>query len=82
MPSTITPAVRKKFLGAAMAAERDPSVCLTVAMLAEHAGMSDKHFQRCFLAMLDESPKNYVRRLRLQIAAYLLKKICRIAPAI
>ncbi len=73
MPITITPAVRKKILGAAMAAERDPSVCLTVAMLAEHAGMSDKHFQRCFLAVLGESPKGYVRRLRLQIAAYLLK---------
>jgi len=73
MSVTITPAVRKKILDAAMAAERDPSVCLTVAMLAEHAGMSDKHFQRCFLAVLGESPKSYVRRLRLQIAAYLLK---------
>jgi len=73
MSITITPAVRKKILGAAMAAERDPSACLTVAMLAEHAGMSDKHFQRCFLAVLGESPKSYVRRLRLQIAAYLLK---------
>jgi len=73
MPPTITPAVRKKILDAALAAERDSSVCLTVALLAEHAGMSDKHFQRCFLAVLGESPKSYVRRLRLQIAAYLLK---------
>jgi len=73
MPTTVTPAVRKKILGAAMVAERDPSAGLTVAMLAEHAGMSDKHFQRCFVAVLGESPKNYVRRLRLQIAAYLLK---------
>jgi len=73
MPSTITPAVRKKILDAALAAERDPSADLTIAMLAQHAGMSDKHFQRCFKMVLGESPKNYVRRLRLQIAAYLLK---------
>jgi len=73
MSVTITPAVRKKILDAALAAERDPSAHLTIAMLAEHAGMSDKHFQRCFLAVLGESPKSYIRRLRLQIAAYLLK---------
>jgi len=73
MPPTITPAVRKKILGAALAAERDPSADLTIAMLAEHAGMSDKHFQRCFKRVLGESPKSYIRRLRLQIAAYLLK---------
>jgi len=43
MPVTITPAVRKRILAAAMVAERDPSAGLTVAMLAEHTGMSDKH---------------------------------------
>jgi len=73
MPPNITPAVRNKILEAALAAEQDASADLSVAMLAELAGMSEKHFQRCFRAVLGESPKKYVRRLRLQISAYLLK---------
>lgn len=73
MPTTITPAVRKKILDAAIAAEQDASADLSVAMLADLVEMSEKHFQRCFRAVLGESPKKYVRRIRLQAAAYLLK---------
>lgn len=56
-----------------MAAERDYSADLTVSALAEYAGLSDKHFQRCFRQVIGESPKKYIRRIRLQAAAYLLK---------
>lgn len=64
--------VKKRVLEAAMAAEKDCSADLNVPMLAEIAGMSDKHFQRTFASVLGEAPKSYVRRIRLQYAAYYL----------
>jgi len=57
----------------AVAAENDFSSDLNVTSLAEHAEMSEKHFQRCFKAVCGESPKRYLRRIRLQAAAYLLR---------
>jgi len=69
----VSPTVRRRILDAVLAAERDPSTDLSVALLAEHAGISAKHFQRCFREVVGESPKSYVRRIRLQSAAYLLK---------
>jgi AraC family transcriptional regulator len=73
MPANISPALRKKILSAAQAAERQLDDNITIATLAEMAGLSDKHFQRCFKQILGESPKRYLRRLRLQAAAYHLK---------
>lgn len=73
MPDATSPSTRRRIIDAALAAERDRSGTLAVADLAEHAGMSDKHFQRRFRAVIGESPKSYLRRLRLQHAAYLLK---------
>lgn len=72
MTQKIGPEVKKKIVDAALAAERDFSAELTIPMLAEVAGMSDKHFQRCFLAVMGEAPKTYLRRIRLQYAAYYL----------
>ncbi|MEM6329319.1 MAG: helix-turn-helix domain-containing protein [Planctomycetota bacterium] len=72
MAATKVP-TRRQILMAARAAEQDQSPGLTVAMLAEHAGVSEKHFQRAFKRVVGESPKKYVRRLRLQTAAYMLK---------
>lgn len=69
----ISAATRRRLIDAAMAAERDPSADLTVSDLAEYAGMSDKHFQRAFRKVMCESPKKYLRRIRLQASAYLLK---------
>ncbi len=64
---------RRRVLDATLAAERDLSAALSVGTLAEWAGLSDKHFQRAFKALLGETPKAYLRRLQLQRAAYLLK---------
>jgi len=73
MAPNISPDLRRRIIDAALAAERDPSAELSVSALAEFAKVSDKHFQRCFRQIIGESPKAYVRRLRLQSAAYLLK---------
>lgn len=73
MAKTISEELRRRIFNAALAAERDYSADLTVTALAEYAGLSDKHFQRCFRQVIGESPKKYVRRIRLQSAAYLLK---------
>lgn len=64
---------RRRVLDATLAAERELSSELSVATLAEWAGLSDKHFQRAFREVLGEAPKAYLRRLQLQHAAYLLK---------
>ncbi|MEM8944280.1 MAG: helix-turn-helix domain-containing protein [Planctomycetota bacterium] len=73
MAKEISPELRRRIFDAALAAERDYSADLTVAALAEYTGLSDKHFQRCFREVIGESPKKYIRRIRLQTAAYLLK---------
>ena len=73
MPEKITAAVRKKIIGVALAAENDYSTEVSVESLAEMSGMSDKYFQRCFRQVMGESPKSYLRRIRLQAAAYYLK---------
>ncbi|MEM7478409.1 MAG: GyrI-like domain-containing protein [Planctomycetota bacterium] len=72
MESHVKPDTRRRILDATLAAEKDFSAELTVPMLAEIAGMSDKHFQRAFQAVIGESPKSYLRRVRLQYAAYCL----------
>ena len=73
MAASISPQLRQRLLEAARAAEADYSTDLTVQSLAEYVGVSDKHFQRSFREVLGESPKKYIRRIRLQVAAYLLK---------
>ena len=73
MAHPISPELRKKMLSVAVAAETDFSAGLDVTALAEHAEMSEKHFQRCFRAVCGEPPKRYLRRIRLQAAAYLLR---------
>ncbi len=73
MSVSISPDLRRRIIDAALAAERDYSEGLSVAMMAEHTGISEKHFQRCFREILGESPKSYIRRIRMQYAAYLLK---------
>ncbi len=73
MKSTPSNETRRRVLDAAIAAERDSSPDLTVELMAEFVGLSLKHFQRAFLAVLGETPKEYLRRVRLQRAAYLLK---------
>ncbi|MEO1496788.1 MAG: helix-turn-helix domain-containing protein [Planctomycetota bacterium] len=73
MPTPISPDLRRRILEAARAADHDSSASLTVSSLAEYVGVSDKHFQRAFRQVFDESPKQYIRRVRLQSAAYLLK---------
>ncbi|MEM6334279.1 MAG: AraC family transcriptional regulator [Planctomycetota bacterium] len=73
MPIAITPQLRQTIQRVALAAESDFTAGLSVADLAEDAGMSEKHFQRCFRAVMGEPPKRYLRRIRLQAAAYYLK---------
>ncbi|MEM7577175.1 MAG: helix-turn-helix domain-containing protein [Planctomycetota bacterium] len=73
MPPRLSPDLQRKLIAVAVAAENDASSSLDVAALAELAGMSEKHFARSFAAVLGESPKRYLRRIRLQGAAYLLR---------
>ncbi|MEM9753062.1 MAG: GyrI-like domain-containing protein [Planctomycetota bacterium] len=73
MKPTLTPELRRRLTAVAVAAENDPSSSLDVAALAELAEMSEKHFARCFASAFGESPKRYLRRIRLQQAAYLLR---------
>lgn len=73
MPPAVSPKLRKRMLEVALAAETDFSLDLDISTLAENAQVSEKHFQRAFRAVFDESPKRYVRRIRLQAAAYMLK---------
>lgn len=73
MAGSLPPETRRRILDAAMAAEQDPSPTLSVSDMAAFAGLSEKHFQRAFRSVLGETPKSYIRRIRLQAAAYLLK---------
>ncbi|MEM1098306.1 MAG: GyrI-like domain-containing protein [Planctomycetota bacterium] len=73
MKITLSPEVQRKLVAVAVAAENDPSPALDISALAELAGMSEKHFARSFASALGESPKRYLRRIRLQSAAYLLR---------
>ena len=45
---------------------------LSLAVLSEKASLSPAHFQRTFQALVGETPKNYVARLRLERAAFRL----------
>ena len=45
---------------------------LSLAALSEKASLSPAHFQRTFQALVGETPKNYVARLRLERAAFRL----------
>lgn len=53
--------------------ERDPSADLRLDVLARRCGVSAYYFHRLFRAEVGESPKQYVRRLRLERAALALK---------
>ena len=53
--------------------ERNLGSDLRLASLARHCGVSAYYFQRLFRAAVGESPKQYVRRLRLERAAVWLK---------
>jgi AraC family transcriptional regulator len=46
---------------------------LSLEILADQASLSPFHFQRTFQGLVGETPKQYVQRLRLQSAAYLMK---------
>src|SRR5262245_19190045 len=56
--------------------ERDLASDLSLGALARHCGASPYHFQRAFSAVVGESPKQYVRLLRLERAAVQLKHSC------
>jgi AraC family transcriptional regulator len=45
---------------------------LTLAVLSAKASLSPAHFQRTFQALIGETPRNYVARLRLERAAFRL----------
>ena len=45
---------------------------LSLAALSAKASLSPAHFQRTFHALVGETPKNYVARLRLERAAFRL----------
>jgi len=45
---------------------------LSLAVLSAKASLSPAHFQRTFQALVGETPKNYVARLRLERAAFRL----------
>lgn len=53
--------------------ERNLAGDLSVEALARRSGVSPYHFHRSFHAAVGEAPKQYVRRLRLELAATLLK---------
>ena len=45
---------------------------LSLDVLSAKASLSPAHFQRTFQALVGETPKNYVARLRLERAAFRL----------
>jgi transcriptional regulator GlxA family with amidase domain len=51
----------------------DPAGDCSVAALARHAGLSERHFARLFTAEVGESPARYVERLRVEAARRLLE---------
>jgi AraC family transcriptional regulator len=46
---------------------------LTLELLAGHVGFSPYHFHRIFREVIGEPSKEYIRRLRMDRAAYRLK---------
>ncbi|MEN0112055.1 MAG: AraC family transcriptional regulator [Planctomycetota bacterium] len=71
--AAVTAETRRRVLDAALAAERDLAAELTVDALADAVDLAPKHFHRAFRAVVGEPPQAYLRRIRLQQAAYLLK---------
>jgi AraC family transcriptional regulator len=53
--------------------ERVQSLDLSIRSLADRAGLSPYYFQRTFRSLTGESIKQYVLRIRLQRAAFILK---------
>ena len=51
-----------------------PDADLTVAALAARAGMSERHFARCFRAEIGVTPARYVERARVEAARRLLEE--------
>jgi transcriptional regulator GlxA family with amidase domain len=45
---------------------------LSVALLARHCGMSDRHFARVFTAKMGLTPARYVEQIRVEAARVLL----------
>ncbi|MBE6956234.1 MAG: helix-turn-helix domain-containing protein [Ruminococcaceae bacterium] len=54
--------------------ERDYAEPLSIAALADSVCLSERHFRRQFEALYQQTPKDYLRRLRLNAAAELLRK--------
>ncbi len=50
---------------------------LNLDLLAEHVGFSAYHFHRLFRDTIGEPVKEYIRRLRLEKAAYRLRSVKR-----
>lgn len=65
--------LQKRLFEVIYAAERDPASDLSVQTLAEKADLSPYYFQRAFRSLTGESVKQYVLRIRLQRAAFILK---------
>jgi len=72
MKESISTETKRKIMNIVYTAEHSLEDELSIKSLAQQAGMSEKHFQRCFRTIINESPKNYIRRIRLQRAAYSL----------
>jgi transcriptional regulator GlxA family with amidase domain len=62
-----------------------PAADLTVAMMAERAGMSDRNFARCFKDEVGVTPGRYVECVRIEVARRLLEEsdetVARVATA-
>ena len=52
--------------------ERDYAEPLSIARLAESVCMSERHFRRQFEKLYQQTPKDYLQKLRLNAAAELL----------
>jgi AraC family transcriptional regulator len=69
----LSPQLQKRLFDVIYQAERNPAVDLSVAAMAERAGLSTYYFQRAFRSLTGESVKQYALRVRLQRAAFIIK---------
>jgi transcriptional regulator GlxA family with amidase domain len=69
-----TPRARRSSVRDAQArVESDPGGDHRVAVLAEEAAMSERHFSRVFASEVGETPSRYVERVRTETARHLLE---------
>lgn len=73
MSSKVDERHRRLILDVCLMVESDAEYPHTVDTLAEYSGLSKYHFQRVFSKVVGQSPMAYLRRLRLERAAYALK---------